>query len=372
VILFGSMDWFSWKTWFKRKKDTKESTELRSLGADPRIVEQLQQENEKLRRTVDSLLSKFGANVEVNKKSLEGLPQEDLEKLKKLSVTQTKEENSELFTKLPSATKTDDVTISLIGAGELSQLAKSPSQKKGDTVPRNKETCSSVASSSSVSSSSSTSCSSISSSSSSTASSNSSSPSSVSLSSDSEESKDFTESSQPSIDARYKNAIFVKSSQKDEVAVVDTKTIEWWTIVNPETLGEDEDKDITLEDSELGEPFAVIQQDDVNESIANFLAVSIERHPDAKQLSPAELKQLLDGTFAQMKKQGTLSHAYGWGMWLYSSYSWGSYVVRIYREPTLVKLVLRAACILYNQPVLIPVFARGLWSAASWALIAYL
>jgi hypothetical protein len=349
------MDWFSWKTWFKRKKDTQESTELRSLGADPKIVEQLQQENEKLRRTVDSLLTKFGANVEVNKKSLDGLPQEDLEKLKKLSVTQTKEENSGLFTKLPSATKTDDVTISLIGEGELGQLAKSSLQKKGDSVPRIKETCTNVASSSSSSNSSS-----------------SSSPSSASLSSDSEESKDSTESSQPSIDARYKNAIFVKSSQKDEVAVVDTKSIEWWTIVNPETLGEDEDKDITLEDSELGEPFAVVQQDDVNESIANFLAVSIERHPDAKQLSPAELKQLLDGTFAQIKKQGKMSQAYGWGMWLYSSYSWGSYVVRIYREPTLVKLVLRAACVLYNQPVLIPVFARGLWSAASWALIAYL
>jgi len=154
--------------------------------------------------------------------------------------------------------------------------------------------------------------------------------------------------------------------------VVDMKNVEWWTIVNPDTLGADDDKDISYEDSELGDSFAVIQQDDVNESMASFLAVSIERHPDAKQLSPAELKKILDGTLAQAKKQGSLSQAYGWGMWLYSSYSWGSYIVRIYREPTLVKLVLQAACVLYNQPLLIPVFARGLWSAASWAVISYM
>jgi len=100
------------------------------------------------------------------------------------------------------------------------------------------------------------------------------------------------------------------------------------------------------------------------------LAVSIERHPDAKQLSPAELKKVLDSTLAQAKQQGTLSHAYGWGMWMYSNYSWGSYIVRIYREPSLVWLVARAAMVLYQQPLLIPVILRGLWSASSWAVIA--
>jgi len=172
----------------------------------------------------------------------------------------------------------------------------------------------------------------------------------------------------PSIDT-YKRAVFVKSPEKDEVAVVDMRDVEWWTIVNPESL--EENRSMDEEASELGDSFAVVKEDDVVESMANYVAVSIERNADARKLSPAEMKKVIDGTFAQMKKQGALSQAYGWGMWLYSSYSWGSYIVRIYREPVLVKLLFNATCILYSQPFLIPVFAKGLWSATSWAIVSY-
>jgi len=318
------MNWFSWKNWKWSK--TKESTELKPLGFDSR-VEQLQKENEKLRRTVDSLLANFGSDVQVGEKSLEGITKDDLENLKKLSMSQkdTKQFSTEV-------SKTDGVSVTFIEEGSLVRSSKS------------------VVSSSSSSSSTSTT----------------SAPVSTSSSVMTESKTDILE-----IDAGNQKTVFVKSAKKDEVAVVDMKNVEWWTIVNPDTLEED-DKDISYEDSELGDSFAVIQQDDVNESMANFLAVSIERHPDAKELTPAELKKVLDSTLAQAKRKGTLSQAYGWGMWLYSSYSWGSYIVRVYKEPTLVMLVLRAACVLYQQPLLIPVFARGLWSAASWALIAYL
>jgi len=316
------MNWFSWKNW--KWSQAKESTELKPLGSDSRI-EQLQKENEKLRRTVDSLLANFGSDVQVGKSSFEGLGQDDLDSLKKLSVTPKDAKKSS--TKL---TKTDDVSVNLIDEGSLAR----PSATSSGTTAFSETIVA---------------------------------PVSTDIAS-----AEVKQTEMPVIDAGSKKTVFVKSAQKDEVAVVDMKNVEWWTIVNPDTLDVDDDKDISFEDSDLGDSFAVIQQDDVNESMANFLAVSIERHPDAKQLSPAELKQVLDGTLAQARRQGKLTQAYGWGMWMYSSYSWGSYVVRIYREPALVKLVLRAACVLYQQPLLIPVFARGLWSAASWALIAYL
>jgi len=316
------MDWFSWKGWVNSKKESTEGTELKKVEDTAVVVEHLKTENEKLRKTVDSLLSKFGSGTQVGKVKLENLPKEELENLQKLWVTQNKENITPAAAEL---SKSDPDTIKLISEGELGQEIKpavSPVEHKGATD-------------------------------------------------DPALDDKTTKSGVPTVDASYKNAVFVKSAEKDEVAVVDMKNVEWWTLVNPDALDED-DKDITTEASELGDSFAVIQQDDVTESMANFLAVSIERNPDAKQLSPAELRKVLDGTLAQARRQGKLTQAYGWGMWLYSSYSWGSYVVRIYKEPTLVKLVLRAACVLYNQPMLIPVFARGLWSAASWALIAYL
>jgi len=324
------MDWFSWKKWKKSKRVV--ATELKPLDTK---LEHLERENEKLKRTVESLLSKFGSSAQVGKETFEDLSDKDLSELKGLHVTQKDLENiksgkvsasqstqSSGVSTDPSKTESSkiepssktDICVKLISEGELSleHIAKAETSTKESEV----------------------------------------------------------KSTEPIIESNYKNAIFVKSPQKDEVAVVEMRQVEWWTIINPDAL--EEQKDISYEDSELGDSFAVIQQDDVNESMANFLAVSIERHPDAKQLSPAELKQVLDSTLAQAKGQGKLCQAYGWGMWLYSSYSWGSYVVRIYREPVIVKLVLRAACILYNQPLLIPVFAKGLWSAASWALIACL
>jgi len=295
----------------------------------------------------------------VGKNSLDGLSEEELDSLKKLFVTQ-----KESLSVSEGSPGTDGTSVKLIDEGELRSTKKA-------------STCAVVSSGPSTISVESVKVTS--------------SPSATLVerktdlwqpeslepqesigSQESSAGKKDSESGIPVIEAGYKNAVFVKSVQKDEVAVMDLKNVEWWTIVNPDTLGDDENKDITMEASELGDSFAVIQQDDVSESMANFLAISIERNPDAKQLSPAELKKILDGTLAQAKRQGKLTQAYGWGMWLYSSYSWGSYVVRIYKEPALVKLVLRAACVLYQQPILIPVFARGIWSAASWALIACL
>jgi len=299
------MDWQSWRNWFKKQPKSEESTELKRIGSDS--LQQLQQENERLRRTVDSLISKFGSNEQVDKSSLD-LSEEDKETLKRLLVT--RKDTSPVMGGEPEGD-----TVKLIDSGELTRRTGKMQVQPDKTQSADEEASGTV-----------------------------------------------------TVDT-YKNAVFVKSSQKDEVAVLDMKAEEWWTIVNPSTL-EDDNKDITFEASELGDSFAVVQHDDVNEAIANYLAISVERNPDAKQLSPSELKRVLESTLSQAKRQGTFTQAYGWGMFLYSSYSWGSYVVRIYKEPTLVKLVLSAARVLYNQPVLIPVMARGLWSAASWAVIA--
>jgi len=327
------MNFLNWR----KKAKAKEAAEL----------ENLRNENAKLRRTVESLMSKYGSSLQVGKLSLGELETEELEKLKTLTMVPSG------IAPVESAELRDGVQ--LIEHGVLS----SKGSAKSDGVKFSESDASSSSSASSASASVSTTTSSGDSGDTAT-------PPTESV--DKAETKD--ESPSPVIDAAYKSAVFVKSAQKDEVAVVDMDNVEWWTIVNPESL--EEEKDITFEDSELGDSYAVINQDDVTESLANFVAVSIQRNPDAKQLTPAELKKVLDGTFAQMKKQGTLSSAYGWGMWLYSSYSWGSYIVRVYREPMMVKLIARAACVLYNQPMLIPIFAKGFWSAASWALVAYL
>jgi len=326
------MNFLNWR----KKAKAKEAAEL----------ENLRNENAKLRRTVESLMSKYGSSLQVGKLSLGELETGELEKLKTLTMVPSG------IAPVESAELRDGVQ--LIEHGVLS----SKGSAKSDGVKFSESDASSSSSASSASASVSTT--------SSGDSGDTATPPTESV--DKAETKD--ESPSPVIDAAYKSAVFVKSAQKDEVAVVDMDNVEWWTIVNPESL--EEEKDITFEDSELGDSYAVINQDDVTESLANFVAVSIQRNPDAKQLTPAELKKVLDGTFAQMKKQGTLSSAYGWGMWLYSSYSWGSYIVRVYREPMMVKLIARAACVLYNQPMLIPIFAKGFWSAASWALVAYL
>jgi len=162
--------------------------------------------------------------------------------------------------------------------------------------------------------------------------------------------------------------------RQEEVAIVDLDEADWWTIVekpkdtyvNCFTDGSscevdvDDDTDCKAEITDLqilqglGGKFEMIGEEEVHEAISDFLRICLERFPETQRLGPSDMKQLVDGTFKQMHSydRRTISKLWSWGQFLYTSYGYGKWAMRVYKEPAMARLV--ATCI---------------YKAASWALV---
>jgi hypothetical protein len=156
-----------------------------------------------------------------------------------------------------------------------------------------------------------------------------------------------------------------ETSVDEEVAVLDLQDIEWWTIVNPVdeqgneikpaqlTPGEEEKKN--TEDSD-DEGFVVLKERDYVDALADFITKNIrEHHPEAARLTPTQLREMLNGTFSDLKEPGTLGKAWQWGKFMYTTYGWGQTAWSLYQQPAMVRLV-----------------ASGVFQAATWVLVLIL
>jgi len=192
-----------------------------------------------------------------------------------------------------------------------------------------------------------------------------------------------TDSGLKSVEATSSEALIITATNTDteedeppeqQVAVLDLHNVEWFSLVEKEKENTEEEdvymdvqhdssavplnigKDTMHDDSKaaelLGGDYELIQDDELSTALADYVAASMARFPDAKQLSAEDMKNLLERTFGDQRHEGSLAKLWGWGNWAYSMYGWGMWSFQLYKDPAMVKLV-----------------ATGVFKAAKWALV---
>lgn len=133
-----------------------------------------------------------------------------------------------------------------------------------------------------------------------------------------------------------------------EVCVVDLEDVEWWSMVeHPDRKKTDDDDDdqyvkcmLGDDDDDTDDSYVLVEDDDLVQAIGQFVSQSMKHYPEVRALSDNEMKQLLEGTFCQLREKSTFGKLYSWGQFLYCYYGWGTTVYQLYTEPAMVKLVL--------------------------------
>jgi len=138
-------------------------------------------------------------------------------------------------------------------------------------------------------------------------------------------------------------------SDPSQVAVVDLDQADWWTVVPP------------LRSDELAEPdtldgaFVVVEEDEVVEAIAEFLAAYVVAMPHMKRVPNDQLQAKLSTVFSDFQEKGAMTQLWEWGQFLYTTYGWTATAVGVYQEPEVALWVL-----------------RGLWTAAKWMSLFFI
>ncbi|KAI3451946.1 hypothetical protein Pfo_008611 [Paulownia fortunei] len=87
---------------------------------------------------------------------------------------------------------------------------------------------------------------------------------------------------------------------------------------------------------ELGtEDYVLVQQEDIMEGIASFMAAYLFSLEQTKDLTPNQLQEALSKTFSMKKKKGKLQKAWDGSKVIYNVASWGATAIGIYQNPAL-------------------------------------
>jgi len=81
------------------------------------------------------------------------------------------------------------------------------------------------------------------------------------------------------------------------------------------------------------ERYAVIDDHDIMDAVAEFSALCVQFHPQAKDLTPTQLNTMLTQSFSTLKTPGLLTRIWRWGNFAYSCYGWGQYAFYLYQSP---------------------------------------
>jgi len=83
--------------------------------------------------------------------------------------------------------------------------------------------------------------------------------------------------------------------------------------------------------------YVMINQDDIVDSIASFMARYILSIPQAKNLSAKELQDAIAQAFKKVEKKGKIRQLWETGKFLYTAGSWGATALSIYRHPIIIR-----------------------------------
>lgn len=146
------------------------------------------------------------------------------------------------------------------------------------------------------------------------------------------------------------DAVFVESADDpNAVGFVDISDLDWWTVVPRPSETE---PFVEIEPLTLDGAYVFVEEDDIVQAIAEFVAYYITAIPATKHLSQEKLQKLLEGTFDELQEHGPLRKLWDWGQFLYVTYGWGQMGFNLYKEPETALFVM-----------------RSVWTASKWLLM---
>lgn len=111
----------------------------------------------------------------------------------------------------------------------------------------------------------------------------------------------------------------------------------WWLWLSENDTGNRDIKEV--QDGLGSDGYVMVNQEDIVDSIASYIARYISSIPQAKNLTPKELQLAMTQAFTKVEKKGRLRSLYSTGKFLYTAGSWGATALSIYKHP----MVIRAA-----------------------------
>jgi len=139
---------------------------------------------------------------------------------------------------------------------------------------------------------------------------------------------------------------FLESFQKSKPVnnsseVEPKKDIEWWTLVSRDKPRKLEDNlEHTQEIGLLDGPYMLINERDVVESVAIYIAQCLFSNLDSDGMSADELRKRIDGSFQELQHKGMMRKAWDWASFLHSASSWTITAFEIYSDPGMVRLLI--------------------------------
>ncbi|KAG0626961.1 hypothetical protein M758_2G163800 [Ceratodon purpureus] len=92
-----------------------------------------------------------------------------------------------------------------------------------------------------------------------------------------------------------------------------------------------------VEDGLGSDGYVVVNVEDIVESIAGYVARYISSVPQAKNLSPTQLQEVMTEAFSNAERKGWLRSLYSTGRFLYTAGSWGVAALSIDKNPVVVR-----------------------------------
>ncbi|XP_042379565.1 uncharacterized protein LOC121972041 [Zingiber officinale] len=107
-----------------------------------------------------------------------------------------------------------------------------------------------------------------------------------------------------------------------------------WNIINAADSWEDK-----LIDGENGsdEDYVLVNQEDVVDSIANFMAAYLLSLEKTKELTPDQLQEVLCKAFSLKKRKSRLWKAWQGSQIIYNAASWSATAIGIYQNPAILE-----------------------------------
>eukprot|EP00245_Coleochaete_scutata_P016353 TRINITY_DN7591_c0_g1_i1.p1 TRINITY_DN7591_c0_g1~~TRINITY_DN7591_c0_g1_i1.p1 ORF type:complete len:267 (+),score=64.92 TRINITY_DN7591_c0_g1_i1:63-863(+) len=128
---------------------------------------------------------------------------------------------------------------------------------------------------------------------------------------------------------------------KDGLMVnVDVEDPSWWLWVTDKDMYGTE----ALEEKDHldGGSYVLVDQEDVVDGIANFVARYLMSQPQTKNMSAKELQQAISQAFIDLRHQRTMRRLWDWGRFLYTTSCWATTALGLYRNPVVVRAALIA------------------------------
>uniref|UniRef100_A0A2P2IZK6 Uncharacterized protein n=1 Tax=Rhizophora mucronata TaxID=61149 RepID=A0A2P2IZK6_RHIMU len=135
--------------------------------------------------------------------------------------------------------------------------------------------------------------------------------------------------------SRVKDPDFLEKLESGQVSHPQNiaEEVNTWDVISENDLWEGENSNSDQED------YVLVQQEDIVEGIACFMAAYLLSLKQTKDLTPNQLQEALSKTFSVKKRKGKLRKAWEGSKVIYNAASWAATAIGIYQNP----MILRAA-----------------------------